>query len=417
MSLTPHQLEADLTGYLDGEPRVMQDPYALYAALREGAPVLEHGAYTFVSRFEDVRAVYLDHQRFKKSYFAEGTLAESVRARVPAELREIYDEVDRFEGLFLPRTDDELHTRLRNIAHRAFTPRMIAGLESYIRECTDQLLDAASDHAEVDLTEAFTYRLPLLAIARMLGVPAEDAPLIHGWSAVMGAFEGRTNMDALVPWHNALTEFRAYVTDLIKSFGNAPPDANLTTALLDARGGDHLTEEELLAMFVVLLFAGHETTTNLIGNGLIALMRQRDQWTLLCERPDLAETAVEELLRYDAPIQYTARVPVVDADIGGAPIRSGHTLLLLIGSANRDPGAFDEPDRVDITRPGNRHLSLLLGIHFCLGASLARLEGKIAFTELARRFPGLELAADEFEWNGNPMLRGVKRLPVRLGRA
>ncbi len=270
-------------------------------------------------------------------------------------------------------------------------------------------------HSEVDLTEVFTYRLPLLAIARMLGVPEADAPLIHRWSSIMGAFEGRTNMDALHPWHDALSEFRAYVHDLIVSFGNAPPDTNLITALLDAHGGDRLTSEELLAMFVVLLFAGHETTTNLIGNGVVALMHQREQWELLCRTPALAETAVEELLRYDAPVQYTARLPILDAEVGGARVRAGQTLLMLIGSANRDPRAFHEPDRIDITRTGNRHLGLLVGIHFCLGASLARLEGKIAFTELAQRYPGLELVDDQLEWNPNPMLRGVKQLRVRLG--
>lgn len=173
-------------------------------------------------------------------------------------------------------------------------------------------------------------------------------------------------------------------------------------------------------MFVVLLFAGHETTTSLIGNGVIALMRQRDQWELLCRRPDLADTAVEELLRFNAPVQYTARVPVCDAKIGGVPIETGNTVLNLIGSANRDHRIFEAPDRIDITRSSNRHLSLLLGIHFCLGASLARLEGRIAFTELARRFPNLELASEPdtaLEWNGNPMLRGVRSLPMTLGPA
>ncbi len=419
-------LDETLGGFLSGDQAVLRDPYPLYAELREHAPVHRHGPFTFVSRYEDVRAVYLDDARFKKSYFAQGTLAEEIRARVPPDLSEIYAEVDHFESLFLPRSDDERHARLRRIAHRAFTPRMIASLEDYIRGCTDELLTAAAEtatatpDAPVDLTEAFTYRLPLLAIARMLGVPAQDAELIHGWSATMGAFEGRTNMAALVPWHDALAEFRAYVQDLIRVFKNAPPDTNLTAALLDAHGDDHLTEEELLAMFVVLLFAGHETTTSLIGNGVIALMRQRDQWELLRRRPDLAETAVEELLRFDAPVQYTARVPVCDAEIGGVPIEAGNTVLNLIGSANRDDRVFEAPDRIDITRPSNRHLSLLLGIHFCLGASLARLEGRIAFAELTRRFPNLELAVEPdaaLAWNANPMLRGVRRLPVRLGAA
>jgi cytochrome P450 len=414
VSRTEPDLPEGLDAFLSGDQRVMRNPYPLYAQLREHGPVIEHGAFAFIPRYDDVRSVYLDDARFKKSYFTEGTLADAVRARVPTDLKDIYDEVDRFEGLFLPRSDDEAHARLRGIAHRAFTPRMVARLEGYIRQCTDELLSAAADHPEVDLTEAFTYRLPLLAIARMLGVPAEDAAIIHGWSSAMGAFEGRTNMEALRPWHDALSEFRAYVRELIAGFGGAPPDTNLTTALLDARGGDRLSEEELLAMFVVLLFAGHETTTNLIGNGLVALTGQREQWELLCRRPDLVDGAVEELLRYDAPVQYTARVPTVDAEVDGHPVRRGQTVLMLIGSANRDPAAFAEPDRLDITRSAGRHLSFLVGIHFCLGASLARLEGRIAFTELARRFPNLTLATDQLEWNDNPMLRGVRSLPVSL---
>jgi cytochrome P450 len=377
--------------------------------------VYAHGAYTVISRYAETRAVYLDHQRYKKNYFAQGTYADAVRARVPPELVELYQEVDEFESLFVSRADDEEHARLRRIAHRAFTPRMVAGLEGYIRRSTRELLEQAAAQDEVDLIDALAHRLPLLAIARMLGVPASDAPMIHRWSSIMGAFEGRTDMAALRPWHEALTEFRGYVNELVAAFRDAPPETNLITALLDARGGDRLSEEELLAAFVVLLFAGHETTTNLIGNGVIALMDQREQWELLCRRPELVGSAVEELLRYDAPVQYTPRLPVVDVEIAGVDIPAGQTLLMLIASANRDPAAFPEPDRLDITRADNRHLSLLVGIRFCLGASLARLEGRVAFEELARRHPDMELTGGEREWNGNPMLRGVRRLPVRLG--
>jgi cytochrome P450 len=412
--MATRSLDANVTGLLAGDQEVLADPYPLYAELRRHAPVFPHGAYTVVSRYDDVRAVYLDHQRFKKNYYAQGTYAEAVRARVPRELDEIYQEVSDFEGLFISRVDDDAHARLRRIAHRAFTPRMIASLEEYIQHCTEELLEEAAGAGEVDLIDAFAYRLPLLAIAQMLGVPASDAPTIHRWSSIMGAFEGRTNIDALRPWHDALAEFREYLHDLVLTFRDAPPETNLLTALLDARGGERLSEEELLATFVVLLFAGHETTTNLIGNGTLALMRDREQWELLCREPQLIDAAVEELLRYDTPVQYTPRLPVVDVEIAGTQIPAGQTLLMLIASANRDPQAFEDPDRLDITRSVNRHLSLLVGIRFCLGASLARLEGRIAFTELSQRYPALELVGDELEWSRNPMLRGVKRLPVRL---
>jgi cytochrome P450 len=412
LATTP--LEVEFTALLAGDPEAHRDPYRLYAELRERAPVYAHGAYTVVSRYADVRDVYMDNARFKKNYFAQGTYASEVRARVPPELASLYQEVDDFEGLFISRVDDEAHARLRRIAHRAFTPRMIAGMEEYIRSCTIDLLDRAAEHDEVDLTEAFAYRLPLLAIAQMLGVPASDVPLIHRWSSIMGAFEGRTNMAALRPWHEALAEFRGYVQELVSTFRHAPPDTNLITALLDARGGEHMSQEELLAAFVVLLFAGHETTTNLITNGIVALMRHRDQWERLCATPELVESAVEELLRYDAPVQYTPRLPAVDVEVGGVPVAAGQALLMLIGSANRDTEMFDEPDVLDIARGGNRHLSLLLGGRFCLGASLARLEGRVAFGELARRHPRMQLVAEP-TWNCNPMLRGVSRLVVALG--
>ena len=410
-------LGTNVTGLLEGDPGVLADPYELYAELRERAPVYTHDAYTLVSRYEDVRALFMDTGRVTKRYFATGSFADAVRARVPPELTEIYDEVDQFEALFISRNDDEQHARLRRIAHRAFTPRMIGRLDGFIRQSTNDLLDEAQESDEVDLIDAFAYRLPLLAIAQMLGVPVADADLIHRWSYTMGTFEGRTNMSALRPWHDALTEFRAYVHDLVLAFRDAPPDTNLVTTLLDARGGEQLSEEELLAMFVVLLFAGHETTTNLIGNGMISLLRHRAQWELLCREPLLAESAVEEVLRYEPPVQYSLRLPVVDVDIGDTRVHAADTLMILMASANRDPRAFAEPDTFDITRTGNRHLSLLIGVHFCLGASLARLEGKVALTELACRYPGIELAEDDLDWKLNPMFRSLRHLPVSLGLA
>ena len=411
----PRTLDEEVTLYLSGRPEVLDDPYPLYRRLREGAPVYAHGAYTIVSRFADVRALYRDSVHFKKSYFEYGTFAREVESRVPVELRPIYDEVSAFEGLFISRVDDDVHARLRRIAERAFTPRMIARMERFVRAQTGRLLDDVSGQDSFDLIDRVAYRLPLLAIAEMLGVPAADADLIHGWSMVMGAFEGRTNMDALAPWHDALGEFRAYVGELVRAFAQAPPDTNLVTALIDAHQGERLGAEELLAMFVVLLFAGHETTSNLIGNGTLALLRQREQWELLCQRPGLAPLAVEELLRYDAPVQHTPRVPVTDVQLGAVTIPAGQTTLLLIASANRDETAFSRPDTLDITRDPNRHLSFAIGPRFCLGAALARLEGRIVFDAMARRFPRLELAGSEPQWGPTPMLRGLRALTLAPG--
>jgi len=416
--VSPPTLEDRIAALREGRGAELADPYELYAALRGEAPVLRPGAeqQVLVSRYRDVRAVYMDGERFRKEYEAEGIHARRLEAQVPEALRGKFREVSDFELLMMPRVDDPQHARLRRIAHRAFTPRVVAELESYVQRLTDEHLDAMEGRADVDLIAEFAYRVPLLAIARMLGVPSEDAPMIREWTNRRGAFIGRERRDAesIEPWFDALQEFRAYVRDLLAEFRHSRPDTNLVTALMDG-GEDALGEDELVAMFVVLLFAGHETTTNLIGNGMLAMLRRREHWERLCADPDLAPTAVEELLRWDAPVQGTMRIARTELEIGGVEVRPDDLVLLLIGAANRDADAFERPDELDLARDPNRHLSFAVGQRFCLGASLARLEGRIAFASLARSYPDVALATEEAEWHPSFVLRGLTRLPVSVG--
>ncbi len=417
--LAEASIHDELDQYLRGQGEVSQDPYELYRVLRESAPVLEHEGGYVLALHTDVRESYRDAKRFTKSIVDEETGAYRGMwpdPPVPDELAEMYRELDEFEQLFISRVDGPPHARLRRIAQRAFTPRMIEGLHGDIQRVTDRLLDQMIEREGGDFIEGFAFRLPLLAIALMLGVPEGDADLIHQWTSKQAAFVTRANLDAIEPWYHAMHEFRAYVGELVQTFDELPPDANLVTAMMDAHQEEVLTEDELVALFVMLLFAGHETTTNLLGNGLNAILRQRDQWELLCANPELVAPAVEELLRFDAPVQRTSRICLVDCEFQGVQIPAMTNVYPLIGAANRDPAAVPEPDVLDITRADNPHLTFGLGPHFCLGSSLTRLEGAIAFRTLAERAPGIELVDTDVTYNPHTVLRGLTGLDVAIPR-
>jgi cytochrome P450 len=251
----------------------------------------------------------------------------------------------------------------------------------------------------------------------MLEVPAADRETIHGWSGVIG--ENRRGVDprTLLPALRAIEEFGEYIRSMVAERRSAPRESDLVRLLLDAEGEDVLTEDELTAMFVVLLFAGHETTTNLLGTGTRDLLAHRDQWEWLCADPGRAEESVEELLRFVNPTQWAWRVANETIVIGGETVEEGTTVGVMIGAANRDPRAFDHAGVLDLARvDARKHLGFGLGVHFCLGNALARLEGEIAFGTMARRFPDLELATDTWDWRGNAMFRSLGALPVRFGR-
>jgi cytochrome P450 len=311
------------------------------------------------------------------------------------------------------------HTRLRSLVHKAFTPRMVAQLRPSIQQLTDELLDVAAETARregaVDLMAAFAYPLPVAVICALLGVPQEDYVQFHGWSDAIARTLDLNDDPAIYDRGAVAARTLTDYLDGLLSARRLKPQNDLISALVGLElEGDKLTKEELFGTCALLLIAGHETTVNLIGNGTLALLSHPDQWQLLQAEPELAPAAVEELLRYDSPVQMTTRIAHETFEHRGHTIRRGQEVAFLLGAANRDPDRFPNPDRLDITRSDNRHLSFGGGIHYCLGAPLARLEGEIAFNTLARRFPSLHRASTKVTHRDNFLLRGLTALPVAL---
>ena len=285
-------------------------------------------------------------------------------------------------------------------------------MEQPIRALLDRLLEPLPTDEPIDFIDKVAFRLPLLVVADLLGVPHEDAETIHGWSIALGASTGATVGEPFLAAHDALEEFRRYV-DLLIERSRERPGTDLVSLLL----GADLTHDELAALFVQILFAGHETTTTLISAGLVELLRAPDQWRALGSEPALAPNAVEELLRLVSPSQFVSRLALADAEFGDTQVAAGTTVLAVLAAANRDPEVFADPDTLDLRRPDlAKQLAFGFGPHFCLGGSLARLEARVVFEELSRRYPDASLAGDELEWTGGAMLRRLVDLPVVLGR-
>ena len=307
------------------------------------------------------------------------------------------------------------HTRLRGLVQKAFTPRTVENLRPRIQELVDDLMAPALQRGSMEVVEDLAYPLPVRVITEMLGVPLEDHDTFKGWSRELaGALDPdfATPDDVAQRRERAASAFVEYFQGLIAERRRDPRD-DLLSALITAEDeGNKLTEKELLSTLILLLVAGHETTVNLIANGVLALARNPDQLQRLQNDPTLVRTAVEEVLRYDPPVQFTARVALDDIDIDGATIGKGDQAIVLVAAANRDPEQFPDPEIFDVGRPDNRHLSFGLGAHFCLGAPLARVEGQIAINTLVRRLPKLALATDAPTFRQSLTLRGLTGLPV-----
>jgi cytochrome P450 len=305
------------------------------------------------------------------------------------------------------------HTRLRTLVHKVFTPRRVAEMRPRVERITADLIAALRGGESAEVVHDYAYGLPIYVIADMLGAPPADWEAIRDWSSQLAAFQPPHYEGIHETW-NAIVEFRAYVQDLIAE-RRRTQHTDLLAALLDVElDGDRLTQEELEAMFVLLLFAGHETTTNLISNGVYRLLSHPDQLALLRADPDLIVSAVEELLRYDTNVQTGPRMAARDLQVAGVEIPKGSSVMTIIAAANRDPDRFSEPDRLDIRREDNKHLGFSVGPHYCLGQALARLEAQIAIGGFFREFPETELAG-EVHWRPNIHQRRVVELPVTLG--
>jgi cytochrome P450 len=305
------------------------------------------------------------------------------------------------------------HTRVRKLVNKAFTPRRIAGLRGRIEAIVNELLEPVVRQGRMDVIDALAAPLPAIVIAELLGVPAEDHRQFKSWAAEIVAGLGQPTLGSRrASTAPAMQKLFGYLTEIIAARRKEPRDDLISAMVLAQEEEDALSDSELLATSNLLLIAGHETTTNLIGNGLLALLREPDELERLRNDMNLLPAAIEELLRYDGPVQATIRVAREDLEIGGYEVEEGSLLLVGIGAANHDPAIFNDPERLDVGRDPNPHLAFGFGAHFCLGAPLARLEGEIAFRALLERFPDIALETEAPPFRPNPVLRGLVSLPV-----
>ncbi len=397
--------------YLLFRKRTTDNPYPFYARLRRD-PFYWDGliGQWVVTGYADVAAV-LAEPRFSHRQFALSSWGvEEPPPLVAREFRRLNGSLGR-QMLFLDAPDQ---TRQRALVARQFTPRVIARLREQIQEITDGLLDAVAPTGRMDVIADLAFPLPATVIARMLGVPADEATQFKKWSDDFIAYiGGETTLTQDLAAYHSLDDLGGYFRAALARRRDDPQDDVMTLLLRAEADGDRLTEEEVIANCLLLLAAGHETTTQLIGNGLLALLRHPEQLALLRADPAKIGPAVEELLRYDSPVQWTSRVTREAFSWRGREFKPGQMVSIALAAANRDPAQFPDPDRLDITRTENRHLAFGTGPHFCLGASLARMEGQIALGALLARFPDIHLERRAAQWSGNFTFRALRTLPAR----
>ena len=383
-----------------------QDPLRFFARMREKRPVTQvrlpdGGRYWLVTRYADVRAALADPR-----------LCKDWMGKLKPAGWEPSNAATAFLNTNLLNLDPPDHTRLRRLVVKAFTARRVAGLRPRVEAITASLLDEMSGHDAVDLIEAFAFPLPVTVISELLGIPAADQGTFRAWSNVVVS-----SVTSQEEWFTAATEMYTYFTDLVARKRQSPAD-DLVSALIEARdSGDSLDERELISMMFLLLVAGHETTTNLIASGTLALLSSPPELARLRADPALLPAAVEELLRYVNPLNHaTDRFTVEPVEIGGVTIPAREWVLCVTASANHDPSRFADPDRLELGRDASGHVAFGHGIHYCLGAPLARLEGEVAFGALLSRFPELALAVPEssLRWRPSSLIHGLETLPVRL---
>jgi len=393
------------------EPDVLAHPYPLYHRLRTEDPV-HWDSYLHswvVTRYKDVITVLQDFSA------ARTPTPEQLRGLGLSELEPVANVMVR-QMLF---RDAPAHTRLRSLAAAAFSPSKVEALRTHIQELTDNLVDAVAARGRMDIIADLADPLPATLTAELMGVPVEDAIQLKGWSKdfseMLGNFQhnpGRAGVMLKIVEQMA-NYFRGRMHEKA-----SPSGEGVVHAFMNAEvDGDRLTEEEVIANSIITLVGGLETTTNLIGNGLLSLLRNPPELRILRANPSLYPSTIEELLRYDSPIQYTSRLAPADVELGGKLIRKRQAVIAVLGAANHDPERFPDPDRLDITRQDNRHLAFGWAAHFCFGAPLARLEGQIALSTLLRRLRNLDLEHTKLVWRTNMGFRGLEALPVTFDPA
>lgn len=377
------------------------NPYPVYEKLRKDEPVFRimfpHGEFGWIiTRYEDAAQILKD-PRFSK---------DMVR-RYGAQNQSIFSNNMLF-------SDPPDHKRLRGLVQKAFTPKLVADMRSHIQDIADELLDNLPSQEKMNLIDDFAFPLPIIVISEILGVPLEDRDKFRIWS--------NTIIDASIAesaelFEQHAREFTDYLTAWFAKVRRDPGTDLISQLVIAEESGQQLTEQELLGVVSLLIIAGHETTVNLIGNGILALLEHPEQRELLINQPELIHNAIEEMLRYNGPVEFsTSRWALEDIEFRGQRIAKGDLVIVALDSANRDEQQFKDADIFDITREKSSHLAFGKGIHLCLGAPLARLEGEIAVSTLLNRFPNIQLQADvnELEWRPGMNIRGVKEIPVQL---
>lgn len=384
-------------------PEFTKNPYPAYSRLREEDPV-HHVRFPdgqngwLVTRYADAEAV-LKNPRFIKDFskLFGGSM----------------DQMSVFTQNMLF-SDPPDHKRLRALAQQAFTPKMIEGMRPRIQEITDELIDDMDGQPKVNLIDRFAFPLPIIVICEILGVPSEDRDKFRMWSNSL--IEG-TSGEAGVSVYEHMNEFIRYLGEWFAKVRQSPGDDLISRLIRAEESGDRMIEKELYGLVSLLIIAGHETTVNLIGNTVLSLLKHPEHQQLLCESPDLIAQTIEESLRFNGPVEFsTSRWAAEDLEFNGKTIRKGDLVVVALNAANHDPEQFDNPELFDIHREKSPHLAFGKGIHFCLGAPLARLEAQIAIDGLLKRFPGMTLAVDksELEWRPGMIVRGVREIPVHL---
>ncbi len=393
---------------LHASPEFINNPYPTLTRFREEAPVFwsEKGKYWIVSKYADIQGILRD-LHYEKGLQNSKMLNPVVKMLPPVK------EAIKSRSTWVLNQNPPDHTRLRSLVNRAFTPTMVNSMREHIEAIANRLLDEVAAKDEMDIVHDFAFPLPVTVIAEMLGVPSEDREKIKAFSKPLtDGLEPGFDLARMTRSNQAVRDFEDYLRPLVEERRKNGKNDLITALVAAEEQGDKLSMDELLGNCVLLLVAGHETTVNLISNAILALLKHPDQMELLKAQPALCVTAVNEFLRYESPVQTVRRMAAQDLVLHGQKIEEGDVLLLLLGSANRDPDQFPNADQLDITRADNKHLAFGSGIHHCLGSSLAEVEGQIAVGTLLKRFPNLKLKSPKVEFKFPFALRGPKELQV-----
>ena len=364
-----------------------------------------------LTRYDDVEKVLRDFRRFTKAGHVTKTLDD-----LPPDVLAKIGPLRQNFSVGMPQTDPPEHTRVRGLISKAFTPAIVDSMGERIQALVDELIDTVTPKGEIDLIADFAFPLPAIVVAEMLGFPTENLDQMKAWSDDIVSFHGsgRADRERVLKSNEAFVEMRSWLRELFEERRRRPKDDLVSRLVAVEEEGEKLTETELVATCITLLTAGHETTTGLITNGMLALLHHPEQRRLLEENPDLIESAVDEFLRYDPPFQRTWRLTAEDVEMRGKRIRKGQIVSQMLGAASRDPEQFPDPDRLDITRRDSAHFAFGFGVHYCLGATLAHREAEIAIPTLLRRLPGLKMAVNKPEWKTNITFHMPESLPLEF---